>query len=124
MSKAVFEEVAKKATVIPVVRRMMGDHLTPVLAYRCLVAQDDRTASSFLFESVENGNEVGRYSFLGAKPAVEIIAKENNVTIHDHEQGIITEIVADNPLAILREHSNLGLLENQSQLTTYRCQVF
>ena len=105
MSKAAFDEAAKKATVIPVVRRMMGDHLTPVLAYRRLVAQDDRTAASFLFESVENGNEVGRYSFLGAKPAVEIIAKENNVTIHDHMQGTITEIVADNPLAILREHS-------------------
>ena len=105
MSKAAFDEVANKSTVIPVVRRMMGDHLSPVLAYRRLVAQDERMAASFLFESVENGNEVGRFSFLGAKPAIEIIAKGNKVTIQDHEQGTIEDIIAENPLDILREYS-------------------
>ena len=48
----------------------MADHLSPVLAYRKLVAQDDRTAPSFLFESVENGDEIGRFSFLGADPTL------------------------------------------------------
>jgi hypothetical protein len=35
----------------------MADQLTPVLAYRCLVKEDDREAPSFLFESVVNGTQ-------------------------------------------------------------------
>jgi hypothetical protein len=35
----------------------MADQLTPVLAYRCLVKEDDREAPSFLFESVTNGTQ-------------------------------------------------------------------
>ena len=105
MSQSVFNSVSESATVVPVVRRIMGDHLTPVLAYRRLVAQDDRTAASFLFESVENGNEIGRFSFLGAKPAIQIVAKENKVTIHNHEQGTVEEIIADNPIEVVRDIS-------------------
>ena len=44
------------ATLVPLFRRILSDHLTPVLAYRCLVKQDDREAPSFLLESVVNGN--------------------------------------------------------------------
>src|SRR4051812_2741111 len=39
--------------VIPVCLRLLDDQLTPVLAYRRLVAPDERTAPSFLLESVE-----------------------------------------------------------------------
>ena len=42
---------------MPLFRRVLSDHLTPVLAYRCLVKQDDRDAPSFLLESVVNGNQ-------------------------------------------------------------------
>ena len=41
--------------MIPVFRRIFADQLTPVLAYRRLVREDDREAPSFLFESVEHG---------------------------------------------------------------------
>ena len=58
MPKEAFASLVGKSDVIPVVRRIMADHLSPVLAYRRLVAADDRTAPSFLFESVENGDEV------------------------------------------------------------------
>jgi anthranilate synthase component I len=40
---------------VPLQRAIFADHLTPVLAYRCLVKEDDRDAPSFLFESVEQG---------------------------------------------------------------------
>ncbi|HBS28727.1 MAG TPA: hypothetical protein DEB06_04585, partial [Phycisphaerales bacterium] len=56
---------------IPVGVRLMGDQLTPVLAYRRLVVGDERTAPSFLLESVEGGERVGRYSLMGAQPRVE-----------------------------------------------------
>ena len=106
MPIATFEDLASDATVIPVVRRIMSDHLTPVLAYRRLVAADDRDAPSFLFESVENGDEVGRFSFLGAKPSLEIIARQNEVTILDHESGSSETTSSGNPLDLIRSLYN------------------
>ena len=83
----------------------MADHLSPVLAYRRLVAADDRTAPSFLFESVENGDEVGRFSFLGADPSVEVIAYENRVAVKNHSDGTQEDHLCENPLQLVRELS-------------------
>ncbi|MSR45280.1 MAG: anthranilate synthase component I [Phycisphaerales bacterium] len=86
-------------------RRILGDQLTPVVAYRKLVAPDERTAPSFLFESVEQGGAVGRYSILGAQPALEIIAKEQRVTITqtsaDGQRTVRHEQCAD-PLSVAK----------------------
>ena len=72
-------------------QRLISDHLTPVLAYRRLVLPDDRTAPSFLFESVEQGGTVGRYSLLGARPAVEVMVKGNEAVIRKHRAGVSPE---------------------------------
>lgn len=53
-----FIEASKNGNLIPLYRTIFSDHLTPVLAYRCLVKEDDRDAPSFLFESVEPGLQV------------------------------------------------------------------
>lgn len=53
-----FKEAASDGNLIPLYRTIFCDHLTPVLAYRCLVKEDDRDAPSFLFESVEPGLKV------------------------------------------------------------------
>ena len=82
------------------------DHLNPVMAYRRLVAKDDRTAPSFLFESVENGDEIGRFSYLGANPACEIIAYGTDVTIRNLESGEENKCNSDNPLQLAREISS------------------
>ena len=66
---------------VQVIRRIFADQLSPVLAYRRLVRVDDRTAPSFLFESVEQGGNVGRYSFLGVRPAVEVFARGNDLFV-------------------------------------------
>ena len=105
MPKEAFASQVGKSDVIPVVRRIMADHLSPVLAYRRLVVADDRTAPSFLFESVENGDEVGRFSFLGSDPSVEIIAYEHDVIIRDIERGTEEKITSKNPLGLLKEKS-------------------
>lgn len=52
---AKFQEASKNGNLIPLQQCIFADHLTPVLAYRCLVNEDDREAPSFLFESVEQG---------------------------------------------------------------------
>ncbi|XP_050369922.1 anthranilate synthase alpha subunit 2, chloroplastic [Argentina anserina] len=98
-----FFEASKNGNLIPLYRSVFSDHLTPVLAYRCLVKEDDRDAPSFLFESVEPGSKdsnVGRYSVIGAQPSIEIVAKENMVTIMDHREGRRTEEIVEDPMTV------------------------
>ncbi|PRQ59405.1 putative anthranilate synthase [Rosa chinensis] len=94
-----FEEVSKNGNLVPLYKCIFSDQLTPVLAYRCLVKEDDREAPSFLFESVDQSTQ-GRYSVLGAQPAMEIVAKENKVTIMDHEGRCSVEEFVDDPMDI------------------------
>ncbi|GMP69363.1 hypothetical protein CsSME_00028658 [Camellia sinensis var. sinensis] len=103
-----FFEASRKGNLIPLHKCILSDHLTPVLAYRCLVKEDDQETPSFLFESVVPGfraSTVGRYSVVAAQPAMEIVAKENKVTILDHEKGCMTKKVVDDPMAIPRSIS-------------------
>ncbi|MBA0757598.1 hypothetical protein Gotri_020685, partial [Gossypium trilobum] len=100
-----FREASKNGNLVPLYRCIFSDHLTPVIAYRCLVKEDDRDAPSFLFESVEPGllaSSVGRYSVVGAQPSVEIVAKENMVTIMNHEEGSKIEEIVDDPMTVPR----------------------
>jgi len=48
-------ESAGDILAIPLALRVLSDQLTPVLAYRRLVAPDQRSSPSFLLESVEGG---------------------------------------------------------------------
>jgi anthranilate synthase component 1 len=105
MSSETFETFISSYNVIPVVRRIMADHLSPVLAYRRLVSADDRDAPSFLFESVVNGDEVGRFSFLGADPAIEVIAYKNEVLCRDNQNGTEERHCCDDPLHFIRDLS-------------------
>ncbi|XP_022765024.1 anthranilate synthase alpha subunit 1, chloroplastic [Durio zibethinus] len=103
-----FVEAAKNGNLVPLYRCIFSDQLTPVLAYRCLVKEDDREAPSFLFESVQPGylvSSVGRYSVVGAQPTMEIVAKENKVMVMDHEDGCLTEEVVEDPMLIPRRIS-------------------
>ncbi len=78
-----FEKLASRGNLIPVFRRVLSDQLTPVLAYRRLVRPDDRMAPSFLLESVEGGDRVGRYSFIGAQPDAQVIARGREIQYLD-----------------------------------------
>src|SRR5947199_8341750 len=51
--------------IIPVVRELSADAITPVAAFAALSGD---SAEAFLFESVERGENVGRYSFVGFDP--------------------------------------------------------
>ncbi|GFZ01617.1 anthranilate synthase 2 [Actinidia rufa] len=102
---AKFTEASKHGNLIPLYRSIFSDHLTPVLAYRCLVKEDERDAPSFLFESVEPGlqlSSVGRYSVIGAQPTMEIVAKDNMVTVMDHREGRRTEEFVEDPMVVPR----------------------
>lgn len=108
-----------KPPVVLFSRRILSDQLTPVLAYRRLVAPDERTAASFLLESVEQGGAVGRYSMLGAQPAIEIIAQGHQVTIvQTTADGRRTErqMQHANPLAVPREMQNWSGIDARGPL--------
>ncbi len=97
--------------VIPVCASLLDDQLTPVLAYRRLVAPDARTAPSFLLESVEGGERQGRHSILGAQPALEIVAHQHTVRLRDHRvqrngQPEISQRVESDPLETARRMSS------------------
>jgi anthranilate synthase component 1 len=95
-----FRRLAGRGNLIALVQRVMSDQLTPVLAYRRLVAPDQRTAPSFLLESVESSMTVGRHSFLGSQPILEVLARGNDVTIVDHVRGTTTTSRETDPLAV------------------------
>ena len=84
-------------------RRIPADQLTPVLAYRRLVAPDRRADPSFLLESVEQGGAVGRHSMVGARPAVEVTARQGRVEIRRGER--VEHVEVADPLAIPRQIS-------------------
>ncbi|HEX6981448.1 MAG TPA: anthranilate synthase component I [Balneolaceae bacterium] len=60
-----FQNLAQSYTAIPVYRRLMADVLTPVLLFLRL---RDNARYPFLLESVEGGEQLARYSFLGRNP--------------------------------------------------------
>src|SRR5262245_46384021 len=70
-----FVELAKKGNLIPVTRRLLADLETPLSAYRKIRGQGE----SFLFESVEGGEHLGRYSFVGCNPRAIIRQSGRNV---------------------------------------------
>jgi anthranilate synthase component I len=92
-----------RALALPVWATLLDDQLTPVLAYRRLVAPDVRSAPSFLFESVEGGERQGRHSVLGAQPRLQVIAKQHAVRIID-ASGERT-LTPPDPLDVPRELS-------------------
>ncbi|KAL4430388.1 hypothetical protein ABPG77_002194 [Micractinium sp. CCAP 211/92] len=95
-----FKAAAAEGNLVPLYERLMADQLTPVLAYRCLVKEDDREAPSFLFESVTNGTQQGRYSFVGATPALEIVARGQQVHVMDHLKGTRESHTVADPMQV------------------------
>jgi len=71
-----FEHLARDYNVIPVSRSVAADTLTPVAIYLSARRAGER---GFLFESVEGGRHVARYSFLGLGARERITARDGRV---------------------------------------------
>jgi anthranilate synthase component 1 len=65
--KSTFLAKAKRGTLVPVWRELLADQETPVSAYERL-RRHFAGAPTFLLESVEGGEHIARYSFLGGAP--------------------------------------------------------
>ncbi|MDT7808880.1 MAG: anthranilate synthase component [Acidobacteriota bacterium] len=80
-----FEREAERGNVVPVVRSVLADLQTPVGAF-LRVAGGARYA--FLLESVEGGERIARYSFIGAEPEMVIRGRGDTTFV---ERGDETE---------------------------------
>src|ERR1051325_7480620 len=74
-----FRKLATRGNLIPVTRRLLADFETPLSAYQKIRGPGE----SFLFESVEGGEHLGRYSFLGSNPRAVIQQKGSEVVVRE-----------------------------------------
>jgi len=88
-----FKQYAKEGNLIPVCCEVLADTETPVSAYWKIACADNGENSpySFLLESVEGGENIGRYSFLGTDPTAIFLHQDGKGIITDRN-GIKTEI--------------------------------
>lgn len=75
-----FLDLAKQGNLVPVTRRLLADIETPLSAYRKIRGAGE----SFLFESVEGGEHIGRYSFVGCNPRAIIRQFEDQVRVMEN----------------------------------------
>src|SRR5258708_12136424 len=59
------DDLRRDYDVVPIFRELSADTLTPLAAFAAL---SPSTSEAFLFESVERGENLGRYSFVGFDP--------------------------------------------------------
>ncbi|HTZ88700.1 MAG TPA: hypothetical protein VMA71_00080, partial [Alloacidobacterium sp.] len=76
--RAEFLKLARTHTLVPVYRRLTADVETPVTAFLRLAADEPEC---FILESVEGGENVGRYTFIGIQPYKRIVARGTQVEI-------------------------------------------
>jgi anthranilate synthase component 1 len=79
-----FKELAKPGYIVPVYRKINADFITPVMAYLKI---RDLGTYSFLLESVEKGEQIGRYSFIGQNPYRVLVAEGHKTIIKDHSHN-------------------------------------
>ena len=73
-----FSRLARESTLVPVVKSVMADLLTPVSAFLAIARGEE---NAFLLESVERGEQIGRYTFLGARPYMQLRARGAEISI-------------------------------------------
>jgi anthranilate synthase component 1 len=83
-----FRALARGHTVVPVWREVLADLTTPVAAFLRVVGDEP----GFLLESVEHGERWGRFSFVGRRPALTLVAHGDRIEVeHTPPAGIPTD---------------------------------
>jgi len=102
-----FSRLARGATLVPVVKSVTADLLTPVSAFLAVAGAEP---NAFLLESVERGEQIGRYTFLGAHPYMRVRVRGETVTVHrgrrlERRSGNVFQILKE----LLRQHRPASL---------------
>jgi anthranilate synthase component 1 len=89
-----FLKLSAQGNLIPVTRRILADFETPLSAYQKIRGAGE----SFLFESVEGGEHIGRYSFVGCNPRAIIKQTDRIVEVVENGKIIESYLVESGPL--------------------------
>jgi anthranilate synthase component I len=89
-SRTEFLRLAATHTLVPVYRTLTADLETPVSAFLRLVGDEPEC---FLLESVEGGEKIGRYTFIGVRPYRKIVSRGTSIEIT--ENGKIRKVEGD-----------------------------
>lgn len=100
-SKTEFLSRTRGGTLIPVWCELPADLETPISTFLKMRAD----GHAFLLESVEGGERIGRYSFIGSGPVMTITSRGDQVDLRtangsQRQKGDVLEVVRD----ILRQH--------------------
>jgi anthranilate synthase component 1 len=90
-----FLHLSREATLVPVVKTLSADLLTPVGAFLSVAAGQKY---AFLLESVEGGERIGRYTFVGAQPHIIISARGREINVRrgtreERSQGSVIDVL-------------------------------
>ena len=97
-----FSRLARSATLVPVAKSVSADLLTPVSAFLAIAEKEPH---AFLLESVEHGEQIGRYTFLGAHPYMRLRARAGKVEIErGRQRESLREDIFQAGKRLLREH--------------------
>ena len=97
-SRSEFRSLARQGNLIPVRREILADLDTPVSTF----LRVGGAGPAFLMESVEGGETVARYSFLGFRPREVIETRGAEVTRRFLREGRRETFTCEDPLAALR----------------------
>ena len=95
-----FERETERGNVVPVVRSVLADLQTPVGAF---LRVGGASRHAFLLESVEGGERLARYSFLGADPELILRGRGDSTAVTRGAVGT-AEIVGVRAVDYLREY--------------------
>ncbi len=90
-----FLALSRKHSLVPVYRTVTADLETPVSAFLRIASEEPE---AFLLESVEGGEHVGRYTFIGVEPYKKMTARGTRITVREgrresaFEGDIFTEL--------------------------------
>ncbi len=90
--------LASQGNLIPIYRLLPADLETPVSVYLKLRQAGQ---SSFLLESVEKGEQLGRYSFIGVDPPLSLTLRGQHVTVGGAGGAVLEGFDREDPLAEL-----------------------
>jgi anthranilate synthase component 1 len=106
-----FEREAARGNVVPVVRSVLADLQTPVSAFMRVTGG---AGHAFLLESVEGGERIARYSFIGAGP--ELIVRGRGDVTYVERRGETEELQGVRATDYLREYFNSRTLARRAGL--------
>ncbi len=97
-----FSRLSRGATLVPVVKPISADLLTPVSAFLAIAAGEP---DAFLLESVEGGERIGRYTFLGVRPFLRLESRGSEIKIErgrkvERRAGDVFQVIKE----LLRQH--------------------